>query len=77
MKEKISLYKKRSFETLQKFTKNQKIFRIVGILLVVGAIATLIYADAGHDTAEPIVQKQTEQVVVRKVGDVDAYAISQ
>ncbi len=77
MKEKISLYKKRSFEILQKFTKNQKIFGIVGLMIIVGATTTLVYADVGHDTAEPVVQQQTEQVVVRKVGDVDTDSISQ
>ncbi len=77
MKEKISLYKNRSFEIISKFTKNQKIFGVVGMLLVVGTIATLVYADAGHDTAEPVVEQQTTQIVVRKVGDTDADGISQ
>ncbi len=77
MKEKISLYKKRSFETLQKLTKNQKIFSIVIVLILAGAIAGIVYASPeGHDT--PVAEvKQSEQVIVRKVGDTDSDAISQ
>ncbi len=77
MKEKISLYKKRSFEILQKLTKNQKIFSIVGLFVLVVVTTTIVYASPdGHDT--PVVEvKQNEQVVVRKVGDTDTDAISQ
>ena len=76
MKEKISLYKKRSFEIIQKLTKIQKISLIISVLVVTGLISVFVYADEGHDSPEPVVQ-QTEQVVVRKVGDVDVDAISQ
>ena len=76
MKEKISLYKKRSFEIIQKLTKIQKISLIVSVLVVTGLISVFVYADEGHDT--PVAEvKQSEQVVVRKVGDTDADAISQ
>lgn len=76
MKEKISLYKKRSFEIIQKLTKIQKISLIMSVLVVTGLISVFVYADEGHDSPEPVVQ-QTEQVIVRKVGDVDPDAISQ
>jgi flagellar biosynthesis/type III secretory pathway M-ring protein FliF/YscJ len=61
MKEKISLYKKRSFETLQRLSKKQKTFLAIGILLVVSAVSTIVYATGNHDEAEPVVQTQTEQ----------------
>lgn len=78
MKEKIFLYKKRSFEILSKFTKNQKILLVAGMLVLTGTIGTLVYANGNHDeAAAPVEAKQSEQVVVRKVGDVDADAISQ
>ncbi len=76
MKEKISLYKNRSFEIIQKLTKIQKISLIMSVLVVTGLISVFVYADEGHDSPEPVVQ-QTEQVIVRKVGDVDPDAISQ
>jgi multidrug efflux pump subunit AcrA (membrane-fusion protein) len=47
------------------------------ILLLTGTIGTLVYANGNHDDAAPVEAKQTEQVVVRKVGDVDADGISQ
>ncbi len=77
MKDKISLVKKRSFEIVAGLQKNQKISLLLGGMFLVGSISALVYADAGHDTAELVVQKQSEQVIVRKVGDVDADAISQ
>jgi len=76
MKEKISLYKKRSFEIIQKLTKIQKTSLIISVLVVTGLISVFVYADEGHDSPEPVLQ-QTEQIVVRKVGDVDVDAISQ
>lgn len=76
MKEKISLIKKRSFEMMSRLQKNQKISIAAGVLFVAGSIGALVYADAGHDTPEPVVQ-QSEQVIIRKVGDVDADSISQ
>ena len=77
MKENISLYKKRSFVIISKFTKNQKTFSIVMLLVLAGTIASIVYASPeGHDT--PVTEvRQSEQVVVRKVGDVDPDAISQ
>jgi multidrug efflux pump subunit AcrA (membrane-fusion protein) len=77
MKEKISLFKKRSFEIVSNLTKKQKISLLLGTLGVVLMITTLVYADVGHDSAEPVAQTQTEQVVVRKVGDIDPDSISQ
>jgi hypothetical protein len=77
MNEKISLVKKRSFEIVNNLTKNQKISALIGILLLSGAIGSLVYANGNHDDAAPVTQTQIEQVVVRKVGDVDADAISQ
>lgn len=77
MKDKISLVKKRSFEIVAGLHKNQKVSLLIGGMFLAGSIGALVYADAGHDTAEPVVQKQSEQVIVRKVGDVDADAISQ
>lgn len=76
MKEKISLIKERYFGTVSKLQKKQKISLAVVALFVAGSVGVLVYADAGHDTPEPVVQK-SEQVIVRKVGDVDADAISQ
>ena len=77
MKEKIYFYKKRSFETLQKLSKKQRTFSILGILILIGTVATIVYASPeGHDA--PVIEvKQSEQVVVRKVGDTDTDAISQ
>ena len=77
MKENISLYKKRSFVIISKFTKKQKTFSIVMLLVLAGTIASIVYASPeGHDT--PVTKvRQSEQVVVRKVGDVDTDAISQ
>lgn len=77
MKEKISLIKKRSFEIVGGLQKNQKISLAIGALFIAGSIGVLVYADAGHDTPEPVAIQQSEQVIVRKVGDVDADAISQ
>ncbi len=78
MKEKISLYKKTSFYIVSKLTKNQKTLLIAGMLLLTGTIGTLVYANGNHDeAAAPVETKQSEQVVVRTVGDVDADAISQ
>ncbi len=77
MKEKISLFKKRSFETVNNLTKKQKISLLLGLLGVILTISTLVYADVGHDGAEPVASIQTEQIVVRKVGDVDTDALSQ
>ncbi len=77
MKEKIFLIKKRSFEIVGGLQKNQKISLAIGALFVAGSIGVLVYADAGHDTPEPVALQQSEQVIVRKVGDVDADAISQ
>ena len=77
MKEKISLIKKRSFEIVSGLQKNQKISLVIGALFVAGSIGVLVYADAGHDTPKSVVTQQSEQVIVRKVGDVDADAISQ
>ncbi len=77
MKEKISLIKKRSFEIVSGLQKNQKISLAIGALFIAGSIGALVYADAGHDAPEPVVLQQSEQVIVRKVGDVDADAISQ
>ncbi len=77
MKEKISLYAKRSFEILQKLNKTQKTsLVIISTLMLTGLTGVLVYADEGHDSPEPVVQ-QSEQVLVRKVGDVDPDAISQ
>lgn len=76
MKKRISLLKERSFEIIKKLTKIQKVSLAVVIFVLIGGITYLVYADEGHESAEPVVQ-QTEQVVVRKVGDVDADAISQ
>ena len=77
MKEKISSIKKRSFEIVGGLQKNQKISLAIGALFIAGSIGALVYADAGHDAPEPVVLQQSEQVIVRKVGDVDADAISQ
>ena len=77
MKEKIYLIKKKSFEIVSGLQKNQKISLAIGVLFVAGSIGVLVYADAGHDAPEPVVIQQSEQVIVRKVGDVDADAISQ
>ena len=77
MKEKISLIKKRSFEIVSVLTKKQKISVLVGILILSGAIGSLVYANGNHDDTAPVAQTKTEQVVIRKVGDVDADAISQ
>ncbi len=60
---------------IQKLTKIQKISLIMSVLVVTGLIGVFVYADEGHESAEPVVQ-QTEQVLVRKVGDVDPDAIS-
>lgn len=62
---------------ISKFTKNQKTFSIVMLLVLAGTIASIVYASPeGHDT--PVTEvRQSEQVVVRKVGDVDPDAISQ
>lgn len=76
MKKRISLFKEKSFEIIKKLTKIQKTSLAVALLVVIGGVSVLVYADEGHDTPEPVVQ-QTEQVVVRKVGDVDVDAISQ
>ena len=76
MQEKISLHTQKLSDILQKFTTSQKVFAVVGVLLVLGTIVTLVYADVGHDTPDLMVQQQTGQVVVRKVGDVDPDGIS-
>jgi hypothetical protein len=76
MKKRISLFKEMSFERIKKLTKIQKTSLALVLLVVIGGISVLVYADEGHETAEPVVQ-QTEQVIVRKVGDVDIDAISQ
>ena len=77
MKEKISLYKKRVIDAYQQLSKRQKIILPTLAILAIGSIATLVFASPeGHDT--PVIEvQQTEQIVVRKVGDVDADAISQ
>lgn len=77
MKEKISLFKEKSFEYIQKLTKHQKVSLFMFSFLFVGTVSTLVYASGTHDDAEPVTTKQGEQVVIRKVGDVDADAISQ
>lgn len=77
MKEKISLIKKRSFEMVSGLQKNQKVSLLIGALFIAGSIGALVYAAPGHDTPKPIVLQQSEQVMVRKVGDVDADSISQ
>ena len=75
MKEKISLHKRKLANVLKKLTAVQKVFAVVTLLIVPGIIVSLVYADAGHDAPVSVVQ-QTEQVVVRKVGDVDPDGIS-
>ena len=70
MKEKIFLIKKRSFEIVGGLQKNQKISLAIGALFVAGSIGVLVYADAGHDTPEPVALQQSEQVIVRKVGEI-------
>lgn len=76
MKKRFSLLKEKSSEIIRKLTKIQKTSLAIALLVVIGGVTVLVYADEGHDTPEPVVQ-QTEQVIVRKVGDVDADAISQ
>lgn len=77
MKKRISFLKEKSFELVQNLTKTQKVSLVVGGFIISIAVGTLVYADAGHDSVEPVTTKQGEQVNIRKVGDVDADAISQ
>ncbi len=74
---KISLFKKESFDVIYNLTKNQKILTIIGTLVVITTVGTLVYASPGHEGAEPVAQVQTEQILIRKVGDTDSDAISQ
>lgn len=77
MEKRISFLKEKSFELVHKMTKVQKISLIIGGFIISIVVGTLVYADAGHDSAVPVTVKQSEQVIVRKVGDVDTDAISQ
>ena len=77
MKERFSIFKEKSFELVQKLTKNQKVSLLVLSIVFTATVGTLVYASGTHDDAEPVTAKQGEQVSVRKVGDVDADAISQ
>ncbi len=78
MKEKISLYKKRVINVYQQLSKRQKIVLPVIAILVIGSITTIVFASPeGHDAEPASVVQQSEQVLVRKVGDVDTDAISQ
>lgn len=78
MKEKISLYKKRVIDVYQQFSRRQKIALPVIVIIAIGSIATVVFASPeGHDAEPASVVQQSEQILVRKVGDVDADAISQ
>ncbi len=77
MKERFSIFKEKSFELVQKLTKIQKVSLLVLSIVFTATVGTLVYASGTHDDAVPVTAKQGEQVSVRKVGDVDADAISQ
>ena len=77
MKKTISLFKKRSFEVVDTLTKKQKIIGIFGLILTAGTVGSIVFATGDHEGAEPVIETQIEQVLIRKVGDTDSDSISE
>jgi multidrug efflux pump subunit AcrA (membrane-fusion protein) len=77
MKVYISLYKKKIFDFVNKLLQIQKITFSFLVLTIIGVAGFVVYADEGHDAPDVVQVQQSEQVLVRRVGDTDPDNISQ
>lgn len=77
MKVYISLYKKKIFDFVNKLLQIQKVTFSFLVLIIIGVAGFVVYADEGHDAPDVVQVQQSEQVLVRRVGDTDPDNISQ
>ncbi len=73
----ISLYKKKIFDFVNKLSQIQKVTFSFLVLTIIGVAGFVVYADEGHDAPDVVQVQQSEQVLVRRVGDTDPDNISQ
>jgi multidrug efflux pump subunit AcrA (membrane-fusion protein) len=76
MKEKINSLKRRLSDL---WSTSSLRTRIIGGVVLIGLIGSisLVFADAGHESAPVATEVKTEKIVVRTVGDIDPDGISE